>query len=84
MSLSLSLSLFHVQILNLGNNNLDTIETGAFNGLDNLQYIVLNGNALTRLDADMLTGLGKIRYLVLDNNNVRYSTMVWGYDGMRV
>uniref|UniRef100_A0A803KC04 SLIT and NTRK-like family member 5 n=2 Tax=Xenopus tropicalis TaxID=8364 RepID=A0A803KC04_XENTR len=55
-------------ILHLGNNDIQDIETGAFNGLQGLKRLHLNNNKLELLKNDTFIGLQNLEYLQVDYN----------------
>nr|XP_033806155.1 SLIT and NTRK-like protein 5 [Geotrypetes seraphini] len=57
-------------ILHLGTNNIQDIETGAFNGLQGLKRLHLNNNKLELLKDDTFYGLEILEYLQVDYNYI--------------
>ncbi|KAG8452212.1 hypothetical protein GDO86_004129 [Hymenochirus boettgeri] len=55
-------------ILHLGNNDIQDIEIGAFNGLQGLKRLHLNNNKLEILKNDTFVGLHSLEYLQVDYN----------------
>ena len=55
-------------VLDLGNNNLESLPADIFNGLDMLTRLHLNRNQLTTLDANVFDGLNALRILLLASN----------------
>jgi len=56
--------------LDLGDNQLTTLEPDTFNGLSNLEKLNLHNNQLTTLDADIFNGLGNLIDLYLHNSQL--------------
>ncbi|XP_069068522.1 SLIT and NTRK-like protein 2 [Pleurodeles waltl] len=56
--------------LHLGNNELQEIRTGAFNGLRTLKRLHLNNNKLEALREDTFVGLESLEYLQADYNYI--------------
>ncbi|XP_030065385.1 SLIT and NTRK-like protein 2 [Microcaecilia unicolor] len=56
--------------LHLGNNELQEIRTGAFNGLRTLKRLHLNNNKLEILKEDTFMGLESLEYLQADYNYI--------------
>ncbi|KAM9321494.1 SLIT and NTRK-like protein 5 [Gastrophryne carolinensis] len=57
-------------ILHLGNNDIQEIETGSFNGLQGLKRLHLNNNKLELLKNDTFFGLESLEYLQVDYNYI--------------
>ncbi|KAM4701434.1 SLIT and NTRK-like protein 5 isoform 2-T2 [Discoglossus pictus] len=57
-------------ILHLGSNDIQDIETGAFNGLQGLKRLHLNNNKLDHLKDDTFFGLESLEYLQVDYNYI--------------
>ncbi|XP_069061298.1 SLIT and NTRK-like protein 5 isoform X1 [Pleurodeles waltl] len=57
-------------ILHLGNNDIQEIEAGAFNGLQGLRRLHLNNNKLELLRDDTFQGLESLEYLQVDYNYI--------------
>ena len=54
----------------LSSNNLATIESHTFVGMDNLTSLYLNGSNVTRVESNAFVGLGALRSLNLDDNPI--------------
>ncbi|MBN3272085.1 SLIK5 protein, partial [Polyodon spathula] len=59
-----------VIILHLGNNDIQEVETGAFNGLQGLKRLHLNNNKIDILRDDTFVGLESLEYLQIDYNYI--------------
>ncbi|XP_071004781.1 SLIT and NTRK-like protein 5 isoform X1 [Oncorhynchus clarkii lewisi] len=59
-------------ILHLGNNDISTVESGAFNGLQGLKRLHLNNNKMDALTEDLFIGLESLEYLQLDYNSIAH------------
>ncbi|XP_043928856.1 SLIT and NTRK-like protein 5 [Protopterus annectens] len=57
-------------ILHLGSNEIQDIESGAFNGLQGLRRLHLNNNKLEVLRDDTFWGLASLEYLQVDYNYI--------------
>ena len=55
----------------LSNNSLDSLTTGMFQHLKNLDKLYLTGNHITRIEENSFTGLGKLTILDLSDNLLR-------------
>ena len=64
------------ELLDLSDKNIDNIEEGVFNGLNNLKFIYLDKNNITTITPGIFNGLKKLIFLKLDNN--RISTLETG------
>ncbi|KAK7922371.1 hypothetical protein WMY93_009273 [Mugilogobius chulae] len=62
----------HAVSLQLGNNNLQNIEGGAFSGMSSLKQLHLNNNELKVLRADTFIGVENLEYLQADYNLIKY------------
>ncbi|KAJ0002509.1 hypothetical protein NQD34_007658 [Periophthalmus magnuspinnatus] len=62
----------HAVSLQLGNNNLQNIEGGAFSGMSSLKQLHLNNNELKVLLADTFIGVENLEYLQADYNLIKY------------
>ena len=54
----------------LSSQGINSLSSGDFNGLSNLQYLYLDGNNLTSLPADVFAGLSNLQELDLSENNL--------------
>ncbi|XP_015219123.1 SLIT and NTRK-like protein 5 [Lepisosteus oculatus] len=59
-----------VTILHLGNNDIQEVETGAFNGLQGLKRLHLNNNKIEMIRDDTFIGLESLEYLQIDYNYI--------------
>ncbi|XP_044162572.1 SLIT and NTRK-like protein 4 [Bufo gargarizans] len=66
------LNFTHAVSLQLGNNKLQNIEGGAFQGLSALKQLHLNNNELKILRADTFLGIENLEYLQADYNLIKY------------
>ncbi|XP_030066467.1 SLIT and NTRK-like protein 4 [Microcaecilia unicolor] len=66
------LNFTHAVSLQLGNNKLQNIEGGAFQGLIALKQLHLNNNELKILRADTFLGIENLEYLQADYNLIKY------------
>ncbi|XP_069068523.1 SLIT and NTRK-like protein 4 isoform X1 [Pleurodeles waltl] len=66
------LNFTHAVSLQLGNNKLQNIEGGAFQGLGALKQLHLNNNELKVLRADTFIGIENLEYLQADYNLIKY------------
>ena len=57
-----------------GDPEVEVIEEGAFEGLDNLKWLNLNNNALEVIEAGAFEGLGKLGSLDLWGNELTCSS----------
>jgi hypothetical protein len=55
-------------VLDLGQNLLEELEPGAFEGLENLKMLLLNDNNLISLQQGVLSGLSKLKIISIGNN----------------
>uniref|UniRef100_A0A5S6Q044 LRRCT domain-containing protein n=1 Tax=Trichuris muris TaxID=70415 RepID=A0A5S6Q044_TRIMR len=61
----------NIQVLDLSNNAIDSINLHAFRGLENRLYqLVLDNNLLTRIPSKQIEKLEQLRYLHLKNNRI--------------
>ncbi|KAG9338006.1 hypothetical protein JZ751_027254 [Albula glossodonta] len=60
-----------LELLNLGNNQIDYIDNETFLSLDHLKKLYLNGNRLDHLSSGMFTGLHNLEYLYLEYNAIK-------------
>ncbi|XP_033867206.1 SLIT and NTRK-like protein 5 [Acipenser ruthenus] len=70
LSLNDFISYTGVIILHLGNNDIQEVETGAFNGLQGLKRLHLNNNKIDILRDDTFVGLESLEYLQIDYNYI--------------
>jgi hypothetical protein len=56
--------------LDLGGNQITSIESGAFTGLGNLQQVWLNGNQITSIESSDFVGLDNLTQLYLNSNQI--------------
>ncbi|XP_049598007.1 SLIT and NTRK-like protein 4 isoform X1 [Syngnathus scovelli] len=66
------LNFTHAVSLQLGNNQLQNIEGGAFMGMSALKQLHLNNNELKVLQADTFLGIENLEYLQADYNLIKY------------
>lgn len=66
------LNFTHAVSLQLGNNKLQSIEGGAFQGMSALKQLHLNNNELKVLRADTFQGIENLEYLQADYNLIKY------------
>ena len=59
-----------VVLLDLGNNNISSIENGTFAHLSSLNDLYLGGNQLEKLNAKVFHGLESLKTLYLENNKL--------------
>ncbi|KRY78659.1 Chaoptin [Trichinella pseudospiralis] len=60
-----------IQVLDLSNNKIDSINVNAFRGLEQKLYqLLLDNNELSRIPARQLSQLQQLRYLNLKNNKI--------------
>ncbi|KAG2456746.1 SLIT and NTRK-like protein 6 [Polypterus senegalus] len=60
-----------LEILNLENNRIESIQDETFLNLGNLQKLYLSGNKLERLKPGMFVGLHNVEYLYLEFNMIK-------------
>ncbi|XP_011875216.1 PREDICTED: chaoptin [Vollenhovia emeryi] len=61
----------HLEILNLGNNKINTLRKQSFHGLESLQWLNLGGNEIAQLSTEQFRNLKSLRILNLSNNKIR-------------
>ncbi|RWS15631.1 slit 3 protein-like protein [Dinothrombium tinctorium] len=65
-------SQYHLQVLLLHHNEIESIADNAFASLYNLQSLVLSHNRLSRIDGTCFNGLQALSSLALDNNAIEF------------
>ena len=60
----------NLQLLNLSNNDLTSLDENIFAGLTGLRFLYLHGNGLTSLPVDVFDGLAALERLYLDGNGL--------------
>ena len=60
----------NLKILHLHGNNLETLPSDAFEGLERLERLYLHGNEIDRVPSDVFAGLSNVVHLHLHNNQL--------------
>lgn len=72
--------MFHLKFLNLSENRISAILSGAFcNYLTILEYLYLSNNVITTIEARAFYSLPNLKYLDLSGNRLRQLPAHWGY-----
>ncbi|KAL5007915.1 hypothetical protein ScPMuIL_016721 [Solemya velum] len=61
-----------LKLLNLGNNEITSLENSPFSGLGHLKDLTLQHNYITHIPRDAFTGLSKLQYLDMAFNKIRH------------
>lgn len=57
-------------IIDLNNQNIDSIDSDTFNDLNQLETLYLHENKLTKLDSDLFSSLLNLKVVWLESNNI--------------
>ncbi|XP_038615197.1 SLIT and NTRK-like protein 1 isoform X2 [Tachyglossus aculeatus] len=61
----------HLHLLDLGNNNIATVENHTFRGLADLRWLYLDSNYLDSLSREKFAGLQNLEYLNVEFNGIQ-------------
>ncbi|KAJ8299443.1 hypothetical protein KUTeg_023503 [Tegillarca granosa] len=59
-----------LKILNLGNNEITTLNEGLFSNVNELRDLTISHNKITHISSNAFIGLGKLEYLDLSHNKI--------------